>query len=131
MESRLLYGKLLFHTNESKVQKKKSLKICGFPNCVTGTQNNQNIFIYKPSKTNPAPPTLINLMISLTYTKENASRLGLVLLCIFHIQSKITYWSLSQQANHRRLTGKTPIDFRVTAENQGYFKKRLKNSHRL
>lgn len=68
MESRLLYAELLFYTNESKVQKKKSLKIQIFLNCVIGRKNNQNICIYKPSQNNPAPPTLINLVISLTYT---------------------------------------------------------------
>lgn len=71
MKSRLLYAKLLFHTNESKVQKKISPKIQIFLNCITGRQNNQNICIYKPSLNNPAPPTLINLMITLTYTHEN------------------------------------------------------------
>lgn len=67
MESRLLYAKLLFYTNESKVQKKKSLKIQVFLNRATGRKNNHNICIYKPSQNNPAPPTLINLVISLTY----------------------------------------------------------------
>lgn len=69
MKSRLLYAKLLFHTNESKVQEKISPKIQIFLNRLTGRQN--NICIYKPSLNNPAPPTLINLMITLTYTYEN------------------------------------------------------------
>lgn len=128
MESRLLYAKLLFYTNESKVQKKKSLKIQIFLNRVTGNKNNQNICIYKPSQNNPAPPTLINLVISLTYIQENTSWLRSVLLYIFCIQT--TYWSLSQQANHRRLLERLPLTSESQQKNQGYVKNRLKNSHR-
>jgi len=51
MEPRLFYAALLFHTNESNVQKKKPFKIQIFLNQVTGRQNNQNICIYNPPKT--------------------------------------------------------------------------------